>query len=149
MKRPHEIDRFDKYLEEGKIQQGGKDPSQARSLLKRSESKFETMEKLGVDEDTATDYLENVYESCKMLIQSMMSLEGLKPYSHESIIAYAIDELELDMVNSNSLNRYRKLRNDIAYRGEIATEKEASSIRSLYVELRKELKPSIEQKLEN
>jgi len=149
MKRPHEIERFDKYLEEGKVRQGGKNPSQARSLLKRSESKFETMEKLGIDKDTATDYLENIYESCKMLVQSIMSLEGLKPYSHEAIVAYVIDELELDMINSNSLNRYRKLRNDIAYRGEIATKKEASNIKNLYIELRKDLKPIIEEKLEN
>ena len=148
MKRPHEIDSFDKYLEQEKVRKGKKNPSQAKSLLQRSESKFETMEKLSIDQDTATDYLENVYKSCKMLVQSMMSLEGLKPYSHEAIIAYAIDELEIGMVNSNSLNRYRKLRNDIAYRGEIATEKEASNIRELYKELREELKPKINKNLE-
>lgn len=148
MKRPHEIDSFDKYLEQEKVRKGKKNPSQAKSLLQRSESKFETMEKLSIDQDTATDYLENVYESCIMLVQSMMSLEGLKPYSHEAIIAYAIDELEIGMVNSNSLNRYRKLRNDIAYRGEIATEKEASNIRELYKELREELKPKINKNLE-
>ena len=148
MKRPHEIDSFDKYLEQEKVRKGKKNPSQAKSLLQRSESKFETMEKLSIDQDTATDYLENVYESCIMLVQSMMSLEGLKPYSHEAIIAYAIDELEIGMVNSNSLNRYRKLRNDIPYRGEIATEKEASNIRELYKELREELKPKINKNLE-
>ena len=148
MKRPHEIDSFDKYLEQEKVRKGKKNPSQAKSLLQRSESKFETMEKLSIDQDTATDYLENVYKSCKMLVQSMMSLEGLKPYSHEAIIAYAIDELEIGMVNSNSLNRYRKLRNDIPYRGEIATEKEASNIRELYKELREELKPKINKNLE-
>jgi hypothetical protein len=148
LKRPHEIDSFDKYLEQEKVRKGKKNPSQAKSLLQRSESKFETMEKLSIDQDTATDYLENVYESCIMLVQSMMSLEGLKPYSHEAIIAYAIDELEIGMVNSNSLNRYRKLRNDIAYRGEIATEKEASNIRELYKELREELKPKINKNLE-
>lgn len=148
MKRPHEIDRFEEYLENGKVQKNNKDPSQAKSLLKRSESKFESMEKLGIDQETSTDYLENVYESCKMLIQSMMSLEGFKPYNHEAVIAFAIDELNLDMVNTNSLNRYRKLRNDIAYRGEIATEKEAKSIRTLYQELNDKLNPKIRKNLE-
>lgn len=148
MQRPHEIDSFEDYLERGKIRKEKSDPSQARSLLKRSESKFRTMEKLGISEDTATDYLENVYESCKMLIQSYMAAEGLKPYSHEAVIAYAIDRLELDMINSNTLNRYRKLRNDISYRGEIATENEAENIKKLYQELKSELEPKINEELE-
>jgi hypothetical protein len=53
------------------------------------------------------------------------------------------------MVNSNSLNRYRKLRNDISYRGEIATEEEAENIKKLYQELKTELKPKINEELEN
>jgi len=147
MKRPHEIDSFEEYIERGKVREEKPDPSQASSLLKRSDSKFQTMEKLGIDEDTATDYLENVYESCKILVQSLMAAEGFKPYSHEAVIAYAIDELELDMVNANTLNRYRKLRNDISYRGEIATEKEAKNIRELYQELKSKLKLQIEKEL--
>jgi hypothetical protein len=95
MERPHEIDAFEDYLERGKVREERSDPSQARSLLKRSKSKFETMEKLGISEDTATDYLENVYESCKMLVQSYMAAEGFKPYSHEAVIAYAIDRMDL------------------------------------------------------
>lgn len=147
MERPHEIDSFEEYIERGKVREGKRDPSQAKNLLKRSASKFETMEKLGISEDTATDYLENVYESCKMLVQSLMSAEGFKPYSHEAVIAYAIDELDLDMVNSNTLNRYRKLRNDISYKGEIATEDEAEDIKKLYQELKTKLEPKIEEKL--
>jgi len=147
MKRPHEIDNFEEYLDRGKVREENIDPSQASSLLKRSESKFQTMEKLGIDEDTATDYLENVYEACKMLVQSLMAAEGFKPYSHEAVIAYAIDELELGMVNANTLNRYRKLRNDISYRGEIATQKEAKNIKELHQELKSELKPHIEKEL--
>lgn len=147
MKRPHEIDGFEDYIERGKVREEKGDPSQASSLLRRSESKFQTMEKLGINEDTATDYLENVYESCKMLLQSLMALDGYKPYSHEAVIAYAIDEHELGMVNANTLNRYRKLRNDISYRGEIATEDEAENIKELYLELKSELKPEIEHKI--
>ena len=147
MRRPHEIDSFEEYIERGDVRDQNRDPSQASSLLKRSESKFETMQKLGIDEETATDYLENVYEACKMLVQSLMAADGFKPYSHEAIIAYSIDELDLGMINANTLNKYRKLRNDISYRGEIATEKEAENIRDLYLELKSELKPKIEEKL--
>lgn len=144
MQRPHEIDRFEEYIERGNVREESIDPSKSRSLLKRSRSKFETMEKLKLDENTATDYLENIYESCKMLVQSLMAAKGFKPYSHEAIIAYALDRADIGMVNANSLNRYRKLRNDIAYRGEIATVKEAKDIRELYLELKNNLETEIE-----
>lgn len=147
MQRPHEIDRFEDYIEREEVRGEEPDPSQARSLLDRSESKFMTMEKLGIEEDTSTDYVENVYESCKMMIQSHMAFKGYKPYNHESIIAYAIDRLELGMINSNTLNKYRKLRNDISYRGEIATKDEAENIKQLYEELKSNLKPRIKEKL--
>lgn len=148
MKRPHEIDSLEEYIKREKVREENNDPSQASNLLKRSESKFKTMEKLGVNEDTATDYLENVYESCKMLVQSHMATEGFKPYSHEAVIAYAIDRLELDMVNANALNRYRKLRNDICYRGEIATKEEAENINQLYQELKSVIKPKTKEEIE-
>jgi hypothetical protein len=147
MQRPHEIDSLQGYLERSNVREEDPDPAQASRLWKRAGSKFETMERLGIDEETATDYVENVYDSCKMLIQSLMSANGFKPYSHEAIIAYAIDELDLDMVNVHSMNRYRKLRNDIAYRGEIATTDEAKNVKDLYHELRSELEPKIEEEL--
>ena len=146
MMRPHEIDSFEDYLERGRVQERKKNKSQAESLVKRAESKFKNMEKLGIDEETATDYVENVYESCKMLVQSLMAADGFKPYSHEAIIAYALDKQKIDRVNINTLNRYRKLRNDISYRGEIATVKEAENIRKLYKELKEHLEPKITEK---
>ncbi|MFB6216878.1 MAG: hypothetical protein ABEJ72_07935 [Candidatus Aenigmatarchaeota archaeon] len=139
MRRPEEIDTFPEYIEEGKVERTGKDPAKAESLRKRSASKFSTMEKLEITKETATDYLENVYEACKMLFLSRMATEGLKPYSHEAIAAYAIDRTELDMVEANLFNKYRKLRNDISYRGEIATVSEAKDIRELYIRIKKAL----------
>ncbi|MDY6774157.1 MAG: hypothetical protein SVS85_03055 [Candidatus Nanohaloarchaea archaeon] len=139
MERPHEIDGFEDYVERGEVRDSETDPSKAESMKKRATSKFENMERLGVDEETATDYVENVYEAAKLLVQSFMARDGHRPYSHEAVIAYAVDELEVGMVDANRFNRYRKLRNDIAYRGEVATVKEAEDIRELFKSLRSEL----------
>lgn len=145
MQRPHEIDRFQSYLERAEVKETESDPSLAQSLYRRSQSKFNTINTLEIDEDTATDYVENVYEACKLLIQSVMAADRYKPYNHEAIIAYVADEIGLGMVNTNTMNRYRKLRNDIAYRGEIATPEEAEDIRNFYIELKEDIAPVIEE----
>lgn len=123
------------YVERGKVREQEPDPSMAESLFERAESKYENMESLGITEGTATDYLENVYEAVKMMIQAFMSADGYHPYSHEAIIAYAIDQLDLSLEQANKFNKYRKLRNDIAYRGEIVTEHEAEDIKQLFIEV--------------
>ncbi len=146
--RPEEIDSFQNYLEKRKVVDSEPDRAEARSLFKRSKQKFENMEKLGIEESTATDYFENVYETCKMLIQAFMALEGYNPYSHEAVIAYALDRLDIDEAIANRLNKYRKLRNDISYRGEAATIEEANRIKKLYKELREELEPEFKKELE-
>jgi len=139
MERPHEIDSFESYIENGKVEEKSKDPGRAEGLRSRSISKFKVMESLGIDEDSSTDYLENVYESCKMLVLSFMAENGYKPYSHEAIIAYAADNLGLDMVDINTFNRYRKLRNDLVYRGDKTTVEEAKDMRRFYRDLQSEL----------
>lgn len=135
MDRPHEIDDFEHYLDQGKVKEKSSNPSEAESLRKRARSKFENMEKLGISDETATDYVENVYESVRMILQSFMAEKGFKPYSHEAIIAYSIDRTGLDMIDANRVNRYRKLRNDLVYRGEAATLEEAEDIRELFLDL--------------
>lgn len=99
------------------------------------------MERLGIDEETSTDYFENLYESIKMLIQAFMTLDGYDPYSHEAIIAYAIENLDISPEEANRFNKYRKLRNDISYRGDIATKGEAEGVKELFEELLNRLEP--------
>lgn len=64
-----------------------------------------------------------------------------------AIIAYAIDHLNLDLERANRFNKYRKLRDDIAYRGDAATEHEAEQVRELFKQLREELGPDLEERL--
>jgi len=139
MIRPKEIDDFEHYLKINRVVKKEEDPLQAKSLFKRGKNKFENMEKMGLDEDTATDYFENVYEASKMLIQAFMALDGFHPYSHEAIVAYAIDYLDISDKTASRLNKFRKMRHDMVYRGEIATEKEAEQLKEIFKDLLKKL----------
>lgn len=145
--RPEGIDPFKNYLERNKVIKSEADLSEAKGLLKRGKRKFKNMEKLGIDEETATDYFENLYESIKMLIQAFMALDGYNPYSHKAIIAYAVENLDLSKKEANKLNKYRKLRNDISYRGDIATEKEAKAIKELFKGLLDRLEPKLKDRI--
>ena len=145
--RPADVDPFDAYVERGYVRRREADPAVARGLYHRAQGKFRNMERLGIREGTATDYLENVYEAVKMLVQAFMALDGYSPYSHEAIIAYAIDHLDVDGGTANRFDKYRKLRNDVAYRGDVATEHEAEAVRELFRGLREELGPDLEEHL--
>ena len=144
--RPDDIDDFEEYIKRYKVNKKKQDIPQAKSLFFKAKRKFDNMEKLGIDAGTSTDYFENVYESTKMLIQSFMELDGCHPYSHEAIIAYSIDILGLEYDIANSLNKFRKMRNDMIYRGDFATEKEAIDIKSLFLKLLDMLKPDFEKR---
>lgn len=147
MPRPADIDPFDRYVERGNVVERGGDPSTAGSLFNRAQRKFRNMERLGITEETVTDYFENVYEAVKMLVQAFMALDGYNPYSHEAIIAYAIDHLDLDLEKATRFNKYRRLRNDVAYRGDAAKVHEATEIRQLFLDLLDDLESEFESRL--
>lgn len=46
--------------------------------------------------------------------------------------------------NANRFDKYRRLRNDIAYRGDVATEREADEIRTLFKVLLEDWEPTFE-----
>lgn len=147
MTRPNDIEPFDTYLEHGTVRVMEADPSTARNLYNRAERKFDNMETLGIGDATATDYLENVYEAGKMLVQAFMALDGYNPYSHEAILAFAIDHLNVDAKTAHRFNKFRKLRNDLAYRGDVATEREAEEMRALFEQLLDDLGSDLEDRL--
>lgn len=147
MTRPDDIDPFGSYVEHGTVREIDADPATAQNLYNRAERKFENMETLGIGDATATDYLENVYEAGKMLVQAFMAIDGYNPYSHEAIIANAIDHLNIDAKTAHRFNKFRKLRNDLAYRGDVATEREAEEMRVLFEQLSDDLASDLEDRL--
>ena len=147
MDYPEDIREFGYYLNSKKAVKKEKDPSEARGIFLRLEQKFRNMEKMGIDAETATDYTENVYECLKMLVEAFMSLDGYKSYSHEATISYSVEFLDFDLGQSAVFNKFRKIRNDISYRGDVSTIDESKQIRTFFISCLEDLRIRFKEKL--
>tara|TARA_Y100000310_G_C20693849_1_gene824109 strand:- start:1992 stop:2417 length:426 start_codon:yes stop_codon:yes gene_type:complete len=131
------------YIGGNEVKTGSPDSAEATSLMEQALARLNDLLALPLGENNASFRFESAYECVREALQSFMAKEGLKPYSHEAIFAYA-KERELigegEMIN---LDRYRDKRNDINYRGEKINVEEAREIISfakfMVSRLRKEL----------
>ncbi len=120
---------FEEYLKEGKVRTGSSSKSEAKSLKKQAENRFkQQIGKSELTEENATFKFEDAYEALRQRLQSFMAEQGYKPYNHEAIIAYAKENNILTEAEANKINQFRKLRNDIRYRGETTQKERAEEI---------------------
>lgn len=123
---------FQSYVEEGKVKEQSANHGEARSLRVQAVTRFEQqIQNKEITPENSTFIFEDAYESLRQYLQSFMAEKGYKPYSHEAIIAYASREEKLSESESNKMNQFRKLRNDITYRGETSTEAKAKEMKQM------------------
>lgn len=117
---------FDYYLENDLCKKSSSNPSEAKSLINQSIDRLEFIETHEINEKNCSFLFESIYDSMREASQSLMSLKGYKPYSHEAVIAFLKKYYPNDFSNSEleELNNYRILRNNIVYKAEKANEKE-------------------------
>lgn len=116
---------FKEYMEEGKVRVEGPNPAMSSSLLKQAQDRLMDLASLPLSEFTASFRFESAYECAREAIQSVMALQGFKPYSHEAIVSFALEKRILGRGQAEGLDRWRELRNDINYRGASATVEDA------------------------
>ncbi len=107
---------FKVFIEQGKVRKNTPDPKEARSLLNRSKQRLEYISIKEINSKTAPFVLEDSYESVRESAQSLMSLNGFKPYSHKATVSfineYYSSEFSLEVWE---FDRLRKLRNNSVY----------------------------------
>ncbi len=117
------LKQFNEYMEEGVVKKIKKDSERAKSLISESERKTkslkENINKIGIKEENANDYVEYCYDTIMLLIRAKMYLDGYNSSgqgAHESEIAYTrflgITEKEILF-----LDQLRYFRNGILYYG--------------------------------
>ena len=120
---------FETFLEEEKVKEKSGSPAEARSLRVQAINRFEhQIENAELSKENATFRFEDAYEALRQYLQSFMAEDGYKPYSHEAIIAYSLENDSLNKSEANKLDQFRKLRNDIRYRGETSNMKQAEQM---------------------
>ena len=115
--------KFDEYIKEGIIRNVSSNAERAKDLRKEAARKFaalnEKVEKLGVRDDNANDYVEYCYDLIMALIRAKLFLKGYLSNgqgAHEAEVSY-LEKLEFSESDVNFTDKLRYFRNGILYYG--------------------------------
>ncbi len=123
------INSFENYLKLGKAKRKTPDAEEAKALFKQSEERMEYTKAKDINKTSAKFILQDSYEAVREAAQSLMSIKGFKPYSHEATISF-IKQFYSQTFNEEeiySFDRFRKLRNDSVYKAILVEEGDAKS----------------------
>jgi hypothetical protein len=121
---------FEDYLKEGLVRKVTPDKQLAKSLVKVAILRIKNLESTSITEDNSFSFIENCYEAIREMTDALMALKGFKSYSHEASIEFLkkFYSIQLTMSNVYKIDRYRKIRNDIKYRGLLTSKNEAENV---------------------
>lgn len=91
---------------------------------------MKNLDAMKITDENSFSVVENCYEAIREMIDALMALKGFKSYSHQANIEF-LRKFYLTNVgyaNTNKIDRYRRIRNDIKYEGLLTTKPEADEI---------------------
>lgn len=106
---------FEYYINEGKVKKQTPDLEEASALMKKAIRRIEHIKEQKLGSKDAEFIFEDVYEAIREAGQSLMSIKGYKPLSHEAVIAFLKENYQIDLAKIAKFDRYRKLRNKTIY----------------------------------
>lgn len=112
------IQDFDYYIKNNFVRRTSVNLAQVKSLINKAEIRLNRIKKGDISEDESSILFEDIYESVREAAQSLMQLNGFKPYSHEAVIAFLKKKRLLSDKELSDFNRYRILRNKSVYEAE-------------------------------
>jgi hypothetical protein len=136
------------WLKAGILRQRQKDVEKIASMISSAETNAKVTMGIKVNEDSATLIFREIYESIRQLGDAKWGILGYEPSNHEISID-VLKEFDIsEKVRLNSLDRFKKIRHDINYRGFRASTQQAEEIlefwkkcgEEIVMKLREELK---------
>jgi len=121
------------FIKETKI-----DKNLINSLIKSSENKLKSNERLEIDEFTASTKVSIVYDSLREILEALAIKKGYKIYNHECFRAF-LEEICKNKSLSLEFDKFRKIRNAINYYGEDVPVSKAKFIIKDIILLRKKI----------
>ena len=112
------IKEFQFYLDTGLAKESKPDFIEAEALLGKAGGRLKFIRLIKIDMTTSPYVFEEIYECAREAAQSLMSLKGYKPYSHEALVSFLNEFFGFRGEDIASFNRYRILRNKTVYKGE-------------------------------
>lgn len=119
---------IDVWLKTGIIRNRQKDIEKIKSMICSAEINARVTKEIKLNEDRATLVFREIYESIRQLGDAKWWLLGFEPKNHE-ISLDILKELDIkEKIKLNSLDRFKKTRHDLNYRGFRATIPQAEEI---------------------
>ncbi len=116
-----------------------KDEELINSLIKTSENKLKTQEKIITDNITASSKFSLAYDSLRELIEALSLKSGFKIYNHEGYTAF-LKEIVKNSALGEKFDDLRKIRNSINYYGKEISIEDSKKLINLVKELREKIK---------
>lgn len=105
----------------------GLDLDMVKSLIKSSENKLKSEEKLAMSEITAGSKISLAYDSLREVLEALSLKEGYKIYNHECYTAF-LKEIIKESNKGDEFDELRRIRNDINYYGKDISLQEAEKV---------------------
>jgi len=103
------------------------DLDMVKSLIKTSENKLKSEEKLVMSEVTSGSKLSLAYDSLREILEALSLKEGYKIYNHECYTAF-LKEILKESNKGHEFDEIRKIRNDVNYYGKDISIGEAEDV---------------------
>ena len=112
------INKFEYYLKIGKVKKKIPDSEEGKALLNQAKDRLEYIREKEINQKTAKFVFEDAYEAIREAAQSLMSIKGFKPYSHEATISFLREFYLKDFTEEElfSFDHFRQLRNNSVYK---------------------------------
>jgi len=108
------------------------------SLIKSSNKKFISSERLELDETTASTRISIIYESLRELLEAVAVGKGFKIYNHECFCSF-LNEVCNEENLSKEFDKFRKIRNQVNYYGKDISVEETKILIKEIIKLRRNI----------
>ncbi len=145
------IRNFEEFIKERIVKKQGRDKSRAEFLVKEAGNSYHNLlgkiEKIGLSDITANDFVKSCYDILMELIRAKMLLEGYNASgfgAHEAEVSY-MRILGFDENDVQFCDQIRFFRNGMLYYGTILDKEYAEKV----IELTKRIYPALKQMINN
>ncbi len=125
---------FEDYIKKGIVKKTKKDKERAKSLIIESERKMrslnEQLEKIGIKNENANDYVEYCYDIIMYLMRAKLYLEGYSAGgvgAHGAEVSY-MEVMGFDETDIKFADKMRYFRNGMMYYGTILDKEYAKKV---------------------
>lgn len=133
------------WLKTGVIRNRQIDNEKMKSMISSAEINIKVVKNIKLNDESATLIFRETYESIRQLGEAKWLMLGFEPANHE-ISLETLKEMDIkEKVKLNSLERFKKIRHDLNYRGFRATIQQAEEIIDLWDKCAKDIIKELEK----